>query len=110
MLSNANSQNSHFTDPPDPPLSKRNRKSKARENARKPPVRAWRSLCLIVDSALSLVLDRADDRGEDRAARATRNYLRDYATDTEVAALCRRNKRWQNQRHDLTKYAAADDA
>ena len=37
-----------------------------------------------------LVLDRADDRGEDRAARASRNSLRDYPADTEVAALCRR--------------------
>ena len=61
-------------------------------------------------AALSLVLDRADDRGEDQAARATRNCRRDYAVDTEVAGLCRRNKRWQNQRHDLTEHAAADDA
>jgi hypothetical protein len=67
-------------------------------------VATWRG------SALSLILDRANDRGEDRAARATRNYLRDYAADTEVAALCRRNNRWQSQRHDLTEHAAADDA
>ena len=54
--------------------------------------------------ALGLVLDRADDRREDRAARATRDYLRDYAADTKVAGLCRRDERRQIQRHDLTEY------
>jgi hypothetical protein len=60
--------------------------------------------------ALGLVLDRADDRREDRAARATRDYLRDYAADTKVAGLCRRNERRQSQRDDLAEYATANDA
>jgi len=58
--------------------------------------------------ALALVLDRANDRGQDRPARTARNCLRDNAANAEVAALCRRDNRWQNQCQDLTEYAAAD--
>jgi hypothetical protein len=42
-------------------------------------------------AGLSLALYRANDRGQDRIARAPSNCLGDYATDTEVAGLCRRH-------------------
>jgi len=58
---------------------------------------------------LSFVLNGANDRSEDRSTRATSNCMRDYAANAEVARLCSRKNRRQNQTHDLTKYATAGE-
>src|SRR5689334_5251335 len=54
-----------------------------------------------------LVLDRPDDRGEDRAAGAAADQVGQDAADAEIAAHRRRADRREQDRDELAEHAAA---